>query len=372
MALCGDQAPNAGIASSTDTFIFSKDGKITKQNIVTEVDLTKYKGPYNDVPKYKGPVVRGWDNHFVAFGTGDVAKIKKDYDDNSVVRIYNQNTGEITTDTGAEEIGTMFTGLFAALAKDSTPSTLAVKHLTVEQAGDFSHVFLVWECPGAGFQKVTDTFIFNPRNGVIERQNIVVWSNDASAVMGATDGEQSKIATSPSLIQSGWDNHFGAFGGKNLSKIMLDYTEESEILLWSIKDEKLSTFTGLEAIKGLFTGLFASLTSNDVGAPVVIVEDGLNNEQAGQVFLVWQAPGSGFMKVTDTFVFDADGKIVKQNIVAYDAALGPVEAAEAIAYSEANDAGEAGEGEAGEGEAAECGNNVCRPRRQRYRRFGGL
>ena len=134
--------------------------------------------------KYKGPVVRGWDNHFSAFGASDVAKIKKDYDANSVVRIYNQNTGEITTDTGAEEIGTMFTGLFAALAKD-TDSTLAVKHLTVEQAGDFSHVFLVWECPGAGFQKVTDTFVFNPRNGMIVRQNIVVWSNDAAALRRA-------------------------------------------------------------------------------------------------------------------------------------------------------------------------------------------
>jgi hypothetical protein len=152
-----------------------------------------------------------------------------------------------------------------------------------------------------------------------------VWSNDAAAVKGDTDGEKSKIATPGSLIQSGWDNHFGAFGGKNLSKIMLDYTEESEILLWSISKESFSTFKGLDDIEGLFKALFASITTNDVGAPVVIVEDGLNNDKAGQVFLVWQAPGSGYMKVTDTFVFDADGKIIKQNIVAYDGKVGPVE-----------------------------------------------
>ena len=83
-----------------------------------------------------------------------LSKIKMDYDATSVIRVYDAGTGKMDTFTGQEEAGTLFTGLFAALRNDTEPSTLAVKHLEVHQDGDFSHVFLVWECPGAGFEKV--------------------------------------------------------------------------------------------------------------------------------------------------------------------------------------------------------------------------
>ena len=56
--------------------------------------------------------------------------------------------------SGVEEVKKLFTGLFAALENDTTPSTLGVDHLKVEQDGVFSQVFLVWKCPGAGFEKV--------------------------------------------------------------------------------------------------------------------------------------------------------------------------------------------------------------------------
>ena len=38
------------------------------------------------------------------------------------------------------------------------------------------------------------------------------------------------------------------------------------------------------------------------------------------VFLVWRCPSSGFTHVTDTFLFDEDGKIAKQNIACIKAA----------------------------------------------------
>ena len=33
------------------------------------------------------------------------------------------------------------------------------------------------------------------------------------------------------------------------------------------------------------------------------------------VFLVWRCPSSGYYHATDTFLFDAAGKIAKQNVV---------------------------------------------------------
>ena len=45
--------------------------------------------------------------------------------------------------SGVKEVEQLFRGLFAALEKDTTPPTLGVDHLKVEQDGVFSQVFLL-------------------------------------------------------------------------------------------------------------------------------------------------------------------------------------------------------------------------------------
>jgi hypothetical protein len=45
-------------------------------------------------------------------------------------------------------------------------------------------------------------------------------------------------------------------------------------------------------------------------APVVDVV-----ENPGMVFLVWKCPGSGVLNATDTFLFDENFKITRQNVV---------------------------------------------------------
>ena len=94
-----------------------------------------------------------------------------------------------------------------------------------------------------------------------------------------------------------------------MEKILLDYTEDSEIKIfnWSTGNEYV--FKGLSGIRAFFTGLFADLADlSGLAAPVVdVLED--------SVFLVWQCPTSGVDLATDTFIFDkTTGKIMKQNI----------------------------------------------------------
>lgn len=33
------------------------------------------------------------------------------------------------------------------------------------------------------------------------------------------------------------------------------------------------------------------------------------------MFLIWSCPSSGFLSVTDTFLFDGNAKVLKQNVV---------------------------------------------------------
>ena len=83
---------------------------------------------------------------------------------------------------------------------------------------------------------------------------------------------------------------------------------------------ELAEFKGLKGVKELFTGLFKDLhDTSGLAAPAIRVDAG-SEGIAGSVFLVWRCPTSSFTHVTDTFLFDEDGKIAKQNIACIKAA----------------------------------------------------
>jgi len=118
----------------------------------------------------------------------------------------------------------------------------------------------------------------------------------------------------PTSVQDAWDNHFSAFGGQDVDKIMLDYDENSVVRVSTVKPEAevaTATYDTLEKIKAFFEGAFKALTKPDkITAPVVEVE-----ESPGMVFLVWKAPEDGFISCNDTFVFTKEFKIKWQNVV---------------------------------------------------------
>jgi len=208
----------------------------------------------------------------------------------------------ISTQAGAKEC---FTGLFAALPD---LSGLAAPEIHVEE-GNPKSVFLIWRCPSSGFVHCTDTFLFNDA-GKIVRQTVCILNEGAPA-------GKAPLCTEPQggPVQASWDNHFAAFGAQDVDKVLKDYTEKSVIKVYNQVTDELVEFKGLKGVKECFTGLFKDLSDlSGLAAPAIRVEEATEGK-AGMVFLVWRCPSSGYNHATDTFLFDAAGKIAKQNVV---------------------------------------------------------
>lgn len=130
--------------------------------------MVAYPGIPAAAPYYPLCVQAAWDNHFAAFGAQDIDKILLDYDETSVVRVYDSSTGELTEHRGLLQVRELFAGLFRDLAD---LSTLKAPVTIVEE--DYRQVFLVWTCPGQGVKLCSDTFLFGP-DFKIKRQNITM------------------------------------------------------------------------------------------------------------------------------------------------------------------------------------------------------
>ena len=114
------------------------------------------------------------------------------------------------------------------------------------------------------------------------------------------------------VVQPAWDNHFAAFGSQDVSKVLLDYCEQSKIVVYNWHDDTETEFNGIAGAKECFTGLFAALPDlSGLAAPEIHVEEG----NPKSVFLIWRCPSSGVAHCTDTFLFDDAGKIVRQYVV---------------------------------------------------------
>ena len=118
-------------------------------------------------------------------------------------------------------------------------------------------------------------------------------------------------------VQQSWDNHFAAFGGQDVERI-LDYAEDSVIIVYDQTSGGQTVFTGLSGDGDPFTGLFARLSdTSDLVVSAVEVNEATNG-QPGSVFLVWRCPASCYAEATDIFIFDSQGKILRQNVVVVD------------------------------------------------------
>merc|ERR1712045_362929 len=77
-------------------------------------------------------------------------------------------------------------------------------------------------------------------------------------------------------------------------------------------EDEVDKFTGKAEIEAMFTDLFAALpNTTDIQAPLVAQED---TEIKG-VLLVWSSPLNGYQLATDTFWFDSNLRIKRQNIL---------------------------------------------------------
>jgi glutathione S-transferase len=246
-----------------------------------------------------------WDNHFSAFGAQDVEKILADYTEESEIRVFNTATSETAVHKGLGAVRECFVGLFAQL---SDLGDLAAPVVEVQEEPR-NQVFLVWSCQASGVQRATDTFTFDGV-GKILNQNIMITIEGAPAPAAPPAPIDEHVAGG--TVKAAWDNHFSAFGAQDVEKILADYTEESEIRVWDHRTQQMNLYTGLAGVRDCFEGIFNTLSDlSALGAPVQVVQEAPRS----QVFLQWSCPSSGILEATDTFTFDASGKIKNQNVV---------------------------------------------------------
>jgi hypothetical protein len=98
------------------------------------------------------------------------------------------------------------------------------------------------------------------------------------------------------------EHHLGSFGANDLAAVMEDYSEESILITPD------STFTGLAAIEGFFSGLIPAFPTE--GTTLELDKMVIENELA---YIIWHAttPTLEVPLGTDTFIIEND-KIVRQ------------------------------------------------------------
>eukprot|EP00401_Gymnodinium_catenatum_P043054 CAMPEP_0117573360 /NCGR_PEP_ID=MMETSP0784-20121206/60910_1 /TAXON_ID=39447 /ORGANISM="" /LENGTH=219 /DNA_ID=CAMNT_0005371915 /DNA_START=42 /DNA_END=701 /DNA_ORIENTATION=- len=115
----------------------------------------------------------------------------------------------------------------------------------------------------------------------------------------------------PQSVKEAWDNYFDAFSKRDVSRVIMDYDETSHVRVFNNTDGAKAEYCGTIRIHQMFQQLFAELEDlSTFDTPVVDID-----EDAGQVFIVWKCPSSGYLAATETLIFSASFKIWKQNIV---------------------------------------------------------
>ena len=157
----------SGITQATDSFKFTAGAKIKVQTFViwsapgkgfvaapglTDAEMT------TTAANPPGPTQLHWDNHLSAFGTGNMTKMKLDYNEKSVIRVWNTNDGigtdgnaNVRTFNGLAGVQELFTEWFALLGKPEN-GCVAVPIIHVNEAERFVFLKVTWPC--AGFSEV--------------------------------------------------------------------------------------------------------------------------------------------------------------------------------------------------------------------------
>ena len=113
-----------------------------------------------------------WANHIDAFGKKDIDNIMKNYNDNSIIYIWDHRHETYCTRVynGYNEIRDMFLNIFLILKNLDT-----LKVNLVEIVEERNIIFFEWMCKGCGINKVNDIFIFDDDSSTFSHQSISMY-----------------------------------------------------------------------------------------------------------------------------------------------------------------------------------------------------
>jgi len=238
----------------------------------------------------------------------NMEQILSEYTENSVVTVYDQTSGRLSTITGLEQIQGLFTDTFNRIGTTEIVMPVVDTHeATNSEPGS---VFIVWSAPASGYVEASATFIYDD-NAKILKHNIAITDSTSDADSYPVSSE---APTGSGPVHSAWNNIFTAIFIQNVDMILADYTEESVITLYNQVTGEEKVLEGLSGVRVCYQNLFANLHDrSDMGVPIMHIEEGSH----AQVFLIWRVPASGYVTAAETFIFSPEGKILRQNVVVH-------------------------------------------------------
>jgi hypothetical protein len=265
-----------------------------------------------DVCVAAGTVKQGWDNHVNGFVAQNKTLILQDYTEESILLVHDFGSGVSRKFTGLTEIGNAFDTLWNYM----NTKTFYVNQAVVDE-NPRNHVFLSWRMD-TKIKNAVDTFDFVGAKIVYQTLAISVYEETTEFLLNADSGGTAINSTMDTGAATDvFARHFEAFGTKNMTKMLLDYSSDCVINVLDLTTNILKTFNGLDGVRALFNVIFADIVpslNNQVQVPVDYTTEESNDRHAAE-FLAITWPGLAPNWV-DTFLYNGQNQFYIQNIAA--------------------------------------------------------
>jgi len=177
-----------------------------------------------------------------------------------------------------------------------------------------------WENQASGYSKCSDTLIFNKASKKIVRQNMMVNHPQNAHTPAPTPYS---AGYKPTTVKQVWGNHLASFGWQDVDRALLDYSDNSVLIVHNEADQATKSYMGLKEIRTGFANLFASMKekSTHFAVSMTVPSEG----PVPMVFNSWQNLASGYKDCTESVLLDDQLKISRHHMAVHYTPHPPVE-----------------------------------------------
>lgn len=265
-----------------------------------------------------------WNNHQSSLKRREVSNILRDYDEGSIIRMYNTATmngqADLEEHQGLEQIQKFFEGLFSSIGEYEANFDKFFKFgsIVYEQGETLGahQVLHIWN-KDENDKRATSTLIYD-NNFKIRRQNLVMnWPGMNPSSKRRLALKKVELMQEQTPVEHLWTNEVKAsrlaHSTIQWSKLLEGLNTEPEsptLQLYDCdSDGSYLSFSGFfQVIRWLPQYFFHEPRQIE---PIVLVTD--DEADVRQIFLVWQPPGQGVS--TETIIINENDKLPWHNAV---------------------------------------------------------
>jgi len=266
-----------------------------------------------------------WSNHISSLKDRDVPSILRDYDDGSIVRVYNVATmngqADLEEHQGLEQIQKFFEGLFSSIGEYEANFDKFTKVGSIAYNGDevlgAHQVLHIWNTDD-NVKRATSTFIYD-NNFKIRRQNLAMnWPGISPTSQRHSALKKVELLQEQTPVEHLWANQIKTsrefHNNEQWSKLLDSLNTAPVSPTMQMYDCSSDWDDAYESVTGFFdclTALQKFYYNPPQINPIVLVTD--DEDDVRQIFLVWQPPGQGI--AAETFIINEKDRSPWHNTV---------------------------------------------------------